>query len=155
MWHVSALYRPCIGHRTGYSLREMPGFSGLASADFEGFLQHSYKRCRPGFFLRALRLGLFRNSATEIAAMLRHADADAIHIRDIGAAQPLSIAFARGALLGSALRSRRLRHHYKPEQRSNPEDPGAMQPGGTFHGRFSLCGSQTVSASSARVATAA
>jgi hypothetical protein len=87
--------------------------------------------------------------------MLRHAGADAIHIRDIGAAQPLSIAFAGGALLGSALRSRRLRHHYKPEQRSNAEDPGAMQPGGTFHGRFSLCGSQTVSASSARVATAA
>src|SRR5262245_11925247 len=73
--------------------------------------------------------------------MLRHAGADAIHIRDIGAAQPLSIAFAGGALLGSALRSRRLRHHYKPEQRSNAEDPGAMQPGGTFHGRFSLCGS--------------
>jgi len=70
--------------------------------------------------------------------MLRHAGADAIHIRDIGAAQPLSIAFAGGALLGSALRSRRLRHHYKPEQRSNAEDPGAMQPGGTFHGRFSL-----------------
>src|SRR5215510_12238460 len=22
MWHVSALYRPCIGHRTGYSLHE-------------------------------------------------------------------------------------------------------------------------------------
>ena len=46
MWHVSALYRPCIGHRTGYSsqgMREMPGFSGLASA------------WRPRLFLRALR----------------------------------------------------------------------------------------------------
>src|SRR6516162_8940757 len=52
-------------------------------------------------------------------------------------------------------RSRQRCRHYKPEQRSNAEDPGAMQPGGTFHGRFSLCGSQTVSASSARVATAA
>src|SRR5262249_40725804 len=58
MWHVSALYRPCIGHRTGYSsqgMREMPGFSGLASADFEGGFARSYnKRCRPRLFLRAI-----------------------------------------------------------------------------------------------------
>jgi len=33
----------------------MPGFSGLASADFEGVFAHSYKRWRPGLFLRALR----------------------------------------------------------------------------------------------------
>jgi Haem-degrading len=44
VWHVSALHRPCIGHRTGYSLHVMPGFSGLASADFEGIFAHSYKR---------------------------------------------------------------------------------------------------------------
>ena len=28
----------------------MPGFSGLASADFEGVFAHSYKRCRPRLF---------------------------------------------------------------------------------------------------------
>jgi len=33
----------------------MPGFSGLASADFEGVFAHSYKRWRPRLFLRALR----------------------------------------------------------------------------------------------------
>ena len=31
-------------------MREMPGFSGLASADFEGVFAHSYKRCRPRLF---------------------------------------------------------------------------------------------------------
>jgi hypothetical protein len=55
MWHVSALYRPCIGHRTGYSLHENARISGLASADFEGVFAHSYKRWRPRLFLRALR----------------------------------------------------------------------------------------------------
>ena len=55
MWHVSALYPPCIGHRTGYSLHENAGISGLASADFEGVFAHSYKRWRPRLFLRALR----------------------------------------------------------------------------------------------------
>ena len=55
MWHVSAPHQPCIGHRTGYSLHENARISGLASADFEGVFAHSYKRCRPGFFLRALR----------------------------------------------------------------------------------------------------
>src|SRR5262249_55438382 len=55
MWHVSALYRPCIGHRTGYSLHENARVSGLASADFEGVFAHSYKRWRPRLFLRALR----------------------------------------------------------------------------------------------------
>src|SRR5262249_32203939 len=47
MWHVSAPYRPCIGHRTGYSLHENARISGLASADFEGVFAHSYKRWRP------------------------------------------------------------------------------------------------------------
>src|SRR5262249_34195831 len=47
---VSALYRPCIGHRTGYSLHENARISGLASADFEGVFAHSYKRCRPRLF---------------------------------------------------------------------------------------------------------
>src|SRR5262245_14644509 len=55
MWHISALYRPCIGHRTGYSLHENARISGLASADFEGVFAHSYKRWRPRLFLRALR----------------------------------------------------------------------------------------------------
>src|SRR5262249_31524806 len=50
MWHVSAPYRPCIDHRTGYSLRQMPGFSGLASADFEGFLHTATSGFAPGFF---------------------------------------------------------------------------------------------------------
>src|SRR5262249_47818660 len=50
MWHVSAPHRPCIGHRTGYSLHENARISGLASADFEGVFAHSYKRWRPGFF---------------------------------------------------------------------------------------------------------
>src|SRR5262249_10289672 len=58
MWHVSAPHRPCIGHRTGYSLHENARISGLASADFEGGFAHSYKRWRPRLFLRALRLGL-------------------------------------------------------------------------------------------------
>ena len=39
MWHVSALYRPCIGHRTGYSLHEI--------------FAHSYKRWRPRLFFYA------------------------------------------------------------------------------------------------------
>src|SRR5262249_8787994 len=47
--------RPCIGHRTGYSLHENARISGLASADFEGVFAHSYKRWRPRLFLRALR----------------------------------------------------------------------------------------------------
>src|SRR5262249_4661730 len=55
MWHVSAPHRPCIGHRTGNSLHENARISGLASADFEGVFAHSYKRCRPRLFLRALR----------------------------------------------------------------------------------------------------
>jgi len=55
MWHVSAPHRPCIGHRTGYSLLENARTSGLASADFEGVFAHSYKRWRPRLFLRALR----------------------------------------------------------------------------------------------------
>jgi len=50
MWHVSALYRPCIGHRTGHSLHENARISGLASADFEGVFAHSYKRWRPRLF---------------------------------------------------------------------------------------------------------
>src|SRR5262245_23507092 len=50
MWHVSAPHRPCIGHRTGYSLHENARISGLASADFEGVFAHSYKRCRPRLF---------------------------------------------------------------------------------------------------------
>src|SRR5262249_5822296 len=50
MWHVSAPHRPCIGHRTGYSLHENARISGLASADFEGVFAHSYKRGAPGFF---------------------------------------------------------------------------------------------------------
>src|SRR5262245_18737270 len=50
------MYRPSIGPVSAIEraivcmLREMPGFSGLASADFEGVFAHSYKRCRPGFF---------------------------------------------------------------------------------------------------------
>jgi hypothetical protein len=55
MWHVSAPHRPCIGHRTGYSLHENARISGLASADFEGVFAHSYNRWRPRLFLRALR----------------------------------------------------------------------------------------------------
>src|SRR5262249_55010647 len=55
MWHVSAPHRPCIGHRTGYSLHENARISGLASADFEGVFAHSYRRWRPRLFLRALR----------------------------------------------------------------------------------------------------
>src|SRR5262249_33093721 len=55
MWQVSALYRPCIGHRTGYSLHENARISGLASADFEGVFAHSYKRWRSRlFFTRAV-----------------------------------------------------------------------------------------------------
>src|SRR5262249_48331736 len=50
MWHVSALYRPCIGHRTGYSLHENARISGLASADFEGFLHTATSGDAPGFF---------------------------------------------------------------------------------------------------------
>ena len=50
MWHVSALYRPCIGHRTGYSLHENARISGLASADFEGFLHTATSGGAPGFF---------------------------------------------------------------------------------------------------------
>src|SRR5262249_52487212 len=53
MWHVSALYRPCIGHRTGYSLRQMPGFSGLASADFEGVFAHKLQAVPPPAFFYA------------------------------------------------------------------------------------------------------
>src|SRR5262249_56271268 len=52
MWHVSAPYRPCIGHRTGYSLHENARISGLASADFEGVFAHSYK---PMFLNASLR----------------------------------------------------------------------------------------------------
>jgi len=48
-------HRPCIGHRTGYSLHENARTSGLASADFEAVFAHSYKRWRPRLFLRALR----------------------------------------------------------------------------------------------------
>src|SRR5262249_34191339 len=53
------MYRPPIGpvsaiERAIVCMR-MPGFSGLASADFEGVFAHSYKRCRPRLFLRALR----------------------------------------------------------------------------------------------------
>ena len=53
------MYRPPIGpvsaiERAIVCMR-MPGFSGLASADFEGVFAHSYKRWRPGLFLRALR----------------------------------------------------------------------------------------------------
>ena len=53
------MYRPSIGpvpaiERAIVCMR-MPGFSGLASADFEGVFAHSYKRWRPGLFLRALR----------------------------------------------------------------------------------------------------
>src|SRR5262249_52104664 len=47
---VSAPHRPCIGHRTGYSLHDNARVSGLASADFEGVFTHSYKRCRPRLF---------------------------------------------------------------------------------------------------------
>src|SRR5262249_27005351 len=54
MWHVSAPHRPCIGHRTGYSLHENARISGLASADFEGVFAHSYKRGLPRVFLRGL-----------------------------------------------------------------------------------------------------
>src|SRR5262249_15815779 len=50
MWHLSAPHRPCIGHRTGYSLHENARTSGLASADFEGVFAHSYKRWRPRLF---------------------------------------------------------------------------------------------------------
>ena len=54
MWYVSAPHRPCIGHRTGYSLHvghaRMPGFSGLASADFEGFLHTATSGAAPAFF---------------------------------------------------------------------------------------------------------
>jgi hypothetical protein len=46
MWHVLAPHRPCIGHRTGYSLHVMPGFSGLASADFDTATSGD----APGFF---------------------------------------------------------------------------------------------------------
>src|SRR5262249_16140056 len=64
MWHVSAPHRPCIGHRTGYSLHENARISGLASADFEGIFAHSYKRWRP-------RLFFTRGSAT--ASRVGHA----------------------------------------------------------------------------------
>ena len=59
MWHVSAPHRPCIGHRTGYSLHAKISLHTAQACDcvsrFRGVFAHSYKRCRPRLFLRALR----------------------------------------------------------------------------------------------------
>src|SRR5262249_55368593 len=58
MWHVSAPHRPCIGHRTGYSLHVKISLHTAQACDcvsrFRGVFAHSYKRCRPRLFLRAL-----------------------------------------------------------------------------------------------------
>ena len=64
MWHVSAPHRPCIGHRTGYSLHENARIiSGLASADFEGVFAYSYKRWRPRLFFGEPWRGQTRRNA--------------------------------------------------------------------------------------------
>src|SRR5262249_25122533 len=59
MWHASAPHRPCIGHRTGYSLHAKISLHTAQACDcvsrFRGVFAHSYKRCRPRLFLRALR----------------------------------------------------------------------------------------------------
>src|SRR5262249_34636420 len=63
MWHVSAPHRPCIGHRTGYSLREMPDLADLHQPISRGFLHTATSGAAPGFFLRALRKEAFKNPA--------------------------------------------------------------------------------------------
>jgi len=67
MWHVSAPHRPCIGHRTDYSLHENARISGLASADFEGvFCTQLQAVAPPAFFTRgsatASRVGQTRHA---------------------------------------------------------------------------------------------
>src|SRR6516165_8157784 len=58
MWHASAPHRPRIGHRTGYSLHAKISLHTAQACDcvsrFRGVFAHSYKRCRPRLFLRAL-----------------------------------------------------------------------------------------------------
>ena len=54
MWHVSAPIGPVSAIERAIVCMRMPGFSGLASADFEGVFAHSYKPWRPRlFFTRA------------------------------------------------------------------------------------------------------
>src|SRR5215472_17015119 len=72
-WHVSAPHRPCIGHRTGYSLHENARISGLASADFEGFLHKATSGGAPGFFYarcarKRARAEAFREGTRTMAA---------------------------------------------------------------------------------------
>ena len=52
---LSRITDPTEGRITLHGRLEMPGFSGLASADFEGVFARSYKRWRPRLCLRALR----------------------------------------------------------------------------------------------------
>src|SRR5215472_361930 len=78
----------------------MPGFSGLASADFEGFLHTSCKRCRPRLFFTRAAQACEAHGTTVSAierAIVCEKCPDLVDLR-----QPISRGFCTQAASGAA-----------------------------------------------------